>query len=187
MPAAAALCHAGKQAEFDRFRDTIISRFSATRNPQVAEQLLKASLIRPLDAETLRRLDGVAALLEAAVDEPRGWIASDPYLAGWSCFILGLKAYRESDHRRATLWLHRSLAYPGDNRPKDVSVRLVLAMIDSLEGRKSNAHLGIQMAREPVEKAIGDGTSIRTDQGGFWFDWINAELLLDEALRTLAP
>jgi eukaryotic-like serine/threonine-protein kinase len=185
MPAASALCYAGKMEEYDAFRDFAIQRFSGTKNPQVAEQLLKASLLKQPNAETLRKLGSLASFVESAVDEPNGWIANDPYLAGWSCFVLGLKNYRDGDFKQATIWLHRSLSYPGENAPKDASVRLILTMIDSLEGRKANALLGIQMAREPIEEAINGGAILRDGFGGYWFDWVNAKLLLDEALQAL--
>ena len=187
MPAASALCYAGKTAEYDAFREFAIQRFSGTKNPQVAEQLLKASLLKPASPETLRKLEGVASFVEEAVNEPTSWIANDPYLAGWSSFVLGLKCYRKGDFKQAVSWLHRSVSYPGDNPPRDVSVRLILAMIDSLEGRKANALLGIQMAREPLDDAIGKGGILRDGHGGYWFDWVNAKLLADEALEALGP
>jgi hypothetical protein len=188
MPAASALCYAGdKAAEYDAFRNFAIQRFSGTKNPQVAEQLLKASLLRPASPETLQKLAGMAGFVESAVDDPTGWIGESPYLAGWSCFVLGLKSYRDGNFKQATIWLHRSLSYPGDNPPKDASARLILTMIDSLEGRKANALLGIQMAREPVDRAIDGGGLVRDGAGGYWFDWVNAKLLLDEALEALGP
>jgi serine/threonine protein kinase len=188
MPAASALCYAGdKTEEYDAFRNFAIQRFSGTKNPQVAEQLLKASLLKPASPGTMQQLAGVADFVESAVNDPNGWIANNPYLAGWSCFVLGLKCYREGDFKKATIWLHRSLSYPGDIPPKDASVRLILAMIDSLEGRKANALLGIQMAREPIDNAIAGGAIVRDGFGGNWFDWVNAKLLLDEALDALGP
>ncbi|MCW1925802.1 serine/threonine protein kinase [Luteolibacter arcticus] len=187
MPAASALCYAGKLGEYDEFREFAIQRFSGTKNPQVAEQLLKASLLRPASPETLQKLQGVASFVESAVNETEGWIGSSPYLASWSCFVLGLKCYREGDFKQATAWLHRSLSYPLDNPSKDTSVRLILAMIDSLEGRKANALLGIQMSQDVIEKNTGGSEVIRDGEGGYWFDWVNAKLLLDEALRSLGP
>ncbi|MEK7951420.1 serine/threonine protein kinase [Luteolibacter soli] len=187
MPAASALCYAGKMAEYDAFRDFAIQRFGGTKNPQVAEQLLKASLLKPASPETLRKLTRVASFVESAVNDPNGWIANDPYLAGWSCFVLGLKSYRDGDFQKATKWLHQSLSYPRENFPKDASVRSILAMIDSLEGRKANALLGIQMAHEPIDKAIAGSGAIRDGFGGYWFDWVNAKLLVDEAGVALGP
>jgi eukaryotic-like serine/threonine-protein kinase len=187
MPAASALCYADKTVEYDAFREFAIQRFGGTKNPQVAEQLLKASLLKPASPEMMQKLEGVASFVESAVNEPNGWIANDPYLAGWSCFVLGLKCYRDGDFKQATVWLHRSLSYPRENPPKDASVRSILAMIDSLEGRKANALLGIQMTREPIDKAISGGGIIRDGFGGYWFDWVNAKLLMDEALRALGP
>jgi hypothetical protein len=129
----------------------------------------------------------VASFVESAVNDPNGWIANDPYLAGWSCFVLGLKSYRDGDFKQATIWLNRSLSYPRENAPKDASVRAILAMIDSFEGRKGNALLGIQMAREPIEEAVNGGAILRDGFGGYWFDWVNAKLLLDEAVEALGP
>ncbi len=187
MPTAAALCHAGKTAEYERVRNFAIGRFSETENPQVAEQLLKASLLGPADRATLRRLDTPAKLVEQAVNDPGSWIANSPYLAAWSCFVLGLKCFREGDYAKATVWIHRCLSYPQENEPKVASSRLILAIIDSHEGRKGNAQLGIEMVQDPVEKAMSGTPGLGTAGEGFWFDWVNARLLLDEARQALAP
>ncbi len=185
MPTAAALCYAGKTAKYQRIRDFAIGRFAETKNPQVAEQLLKASLIGPADRATLQRLGTPAKLVEQAVTDPEGWIAKSPYLASWSSFVLGLKCFREGNYDQAAVWLHRSLSYPQENEPKVASARLILAIIDSHEGRKGNALLGIEMVQDSVEKAVSGNLTLETPGVGFWFDWVNARLLLDEARQSL--
>ena len=61
----------------------------------------------------------------------------------------------------------------------------ILAMIASREGRKSEAIVGIHMARESVENALRGNMTMGSYSQGFWFDWFHAKLLLDEAVRSV--
>lgn len=187
LPTASTLCTTNKDQEYERFRQFTIKRFSSTKNPQVAEQLLKATLLKPANESTLRSLDGMADFVKGAVNDPGSWIANSPYLGGWSCFVLGLRSYRDGDLAESREWLERSLTYPVNNPPKDVSARLILAMIDSHEGRKADAIQAIQSAREPIDRIMSAPLPTGDSNTGFWFDWINAKLLLDESLKAVAP
>jgi hypothetical protein len=45
----------------------------------------------------------------------------------------------------------------------------------------------IQKAHEPVDRIISAPLALGDRNTGFWFDWVNARLLLDEALKTVPP
>ncbi len=185
LPATAALCHSGNREAYEQLRSFAIQRFSGTRHPQVAEQVLKASLLRPADEALLHQLAPLADLVERSVDDPQGWISGYPGLASWCCFAEGLKAFREGDDTRAVAWLNRCLAYAEVNEPRVASARFVLAMIESHKGNRTGARDLIESSREAVESALESGAALQRPNDTLWFDLLNAKLLMDEALKSL--
>ena len=187
LPAAAALSFTRDAADYERVRQFAIERFSGTRNPQIAEQVLKSTLLKPADGEFLRKLDPFAALVEAALNDPGGWMSQNRFLTAWGYFALGLKKFREGDDEQATVWLNRCLAEPQENAPRTASARFLLAMIECHKGKRIEARNLIELSREPVDMAMQGNLELGMPGGELWLDWVIARLLLDEALRTLGP
>jgi serine/threonine protein kinase len=186
LPASAAVCLTGTPADYEKIRELAIRRFGATRNPQEAEQVLKATLIKPADERFVKKLDPLARLVSRALEEPEGgWNASNPYLAAWSNFALGLKSFREGDDGRAKDLLNTCLSIPQQIEPRTASAHFVLAMIERRNGNYGMARNLIEAKREPVEMAYQRSFSLSGPYEGFWFDWIIAKLLLDEALSVI--
>lgn len=185
LPAAAALCYSGNDEGYERFREFAIQRFSGTRNPQVAEQVLKASLLKPAREPLLRQLDPMAVLVESAIQSGDARLSGDPRLSAWFCFALGLKHFREGNDGKAGEWIGRCLSYPELNAAQVASSQCLLGMIESHRGNRSGARALIEFAREPLERSIEAGPSLGGGGQPFWFDWANVKVLQDEAFRTL--
>jgi eukaryotic-like serine/threonine-protein kinase len=185
LPATSALCYTGNDDAYEEIREFAIQRFSGTRHPQVAEQVLKASLLKPATAEMRQALGPMAELVALSVDDPNGWVIRAPPLAAWFCFALGLKGFRDGDNELATLWLNRCLAYPENNEARTASVHFVLAMMESHRGNRIGARDLIELSREPVERVLQAPLALGGPGEPLWLDWINAKLLMDEALLLL--
>ncbi|BCU79356.1 serine/threonine-protein kinase [Luteolibacter sp. LG18] len=186
LPATSALCYAGNEAGYEKIREFAIQRFSGTRHPQVAEQVLKASLLKPAPASLLRKLDEMVALAEISVNDPNGWVIHDQRLSAWFCFAIGLKAFREGDDERASVWMSRCLNFPDVNEARVASVRCITAMIESHRANRTGARALVGLAQEPIETVL-EGELPLIGPNGLWLDWLNAAQFLDEARRTLGP
>jgi serine/threonine protein kinase len=184
MPAASALREQGDLARYDAFRREAVARFASTGNPLPAEQILKASLLAPASPDLLAGLVPLAEIVAATLREPDPTRGADAYLQAWRCFVLALHSERRGDAEGALRWGERSLAYANLNEPREISVRMTMAMALRRLGRVGEARALV----EGESAAIADHflrpqiTGSPTPQGWiFWFDWINARLLWREA------
>jgi serine/threonine protein kinase len=185
LAAATSLCHVGDFAAYDRIRTFAIQRFSGTRHPQVAEQVLKASLLRPASESQLRQLDEIKEIIESALNDGTGWTARNSRFAAWCCFAIGLKQFRDGNDDHAVHWLNRCFAYPDAYEPRIASVRFILAMIECRKNNPAEARKLIESSREPVEQALRDRLSLGGQDEAIWLDWVDAKLLLDQAMACL--
>jgi serine/threonine protein kinase len=185
LAAATSLCYVGDFAAYDRIRTFAIQRFSDTRHPQVAEQVLKASLLRPASESQLRQLDEIKEVIESALNDGTGWAARNSRFAAWCCFAIGLKEFRDKDDAQAIHWLNRSLAYPDAYEPKIASVRFILAMIQSRKNNPAEARKLIDSSRDTVEQALREGLSLGGQEEAIWLDWVDAKLFLDQAITGI--
>jgi serine/threonine protein kinase len=181
LPAAATVGLTGEPADYEKIRTLALQRFGETRDPQAAEQVLKATLLKPADEQALKQLDPLARLVWRRMEETEvGWSMTDPPLAAWAYFALGLKSFRDGEDSRAEYLMNQCLAGP-PNESRIASAHFVLAMIEGRKGDHAVARQRIEAKREPVETAFRQNFSWGSGQDGFWFDWIIAKLLLDEA------
>ena len=186
MPAASAILENGDRAQYDAFRRQAIARFERSRNPQPAEQVLKACVFAPLPPDLLAKLAPLADLVGATLQRSDPRNSDDPYLGAWRCFALALFELRRGDPERALDWCDRSLHYQNVNLPREISVDLVHAMASLQLGRREEAAQIVERSRTPVERAFrGQLTPWDGETRILWFDWINARLLLREAAAQL--
>src|SRR6516225_1976721 len=99
---------------YERFRQEVIARFSGTSYPVAAERVVKISLLRAADPNTMNAL---APLADLAAKSFAG-VASDNtnaeavFQAAWGSLSVALMEYREGNYPRAEEWCRRCLAYP---------------------------------------------------------------------------
>ncbi len=187
VPAAAAICEAGDDELYHDFRDLMLRRFGSTANTVVAEQIIKTALLQPADAKILDQLVPLAELVrkQLSPDGPAG--DANAHMAGWSAFSLALLEYRRDRPAPAIEWAERCLAYRTTNPPRRAAALALLALARERLGRHDEAALALAQARE-ISASRPDGTlSAKGRHEDFWFDWINARVLVREAEQTLAP
>jgi len=186
LPAAAAVAYSGGAQPYDEVRRMAIERFGGTANLAVAEQTLKASLLLPADQKILKSLAPLARLVEKKTVPGRGVIGVDEaQFNGWVFFALSLAHYRAGEYRRADEWAEESLDFPTGNGARTASALIVRAMAEWRLGEHGNAHAALAQARAAVRDAFASDKWRYDASPAYWFDWVNAAVLLAEAEKLI--
>ncbi len=180
LPAAAMLGLAEDEARYTIIREMAVERFGGTSRPVVAEQLLKACLLRPAPPELLKKLAPLAERLEAAVRDGHAELVNNASRIAWSGFALSLFYYRQGAHAKAEARLRSCFEQTGINPSRDAAARCLLALIDTRLGRDSEGAAEVEEARQEINARFAEGLKLG-NVNSFWFDWINASVLLREA------
>ncbi len=183
LPAAAAICQSGDRESYEAFRRMAVARFGGTAHLTVAEQIVKATLLLPPDVGLLEDLEPLAEMIEDELTS--GGLQGDVHLVGWRHFSLVLYHYRNGDFILATKWAERCLHLPEQNASRRASVRIILAMIEHRFGRTENARQLLEVAGPEVREKLSGKMDWGGSVDGFWFDWVNAGILLKEATDLL--
>ncbi len=176
------LIEMGDVTGYENFRQSTIAHFAGTSHPVAAERVIKISLLRPASPQTLAALaplSDLAAKSFAAIS-PDNTNAEAIFQAAWGSISLALIEYRQDNPSGAEEWCRRCLAYPGDNPPRVATARIILAMSCQQMGRHQEALSNLAQARQSIEAKLDDTDPGSADHG-FWFDWVFARILLNEA------
>ena len=125
LPAAVATCEVGDWPRYEQVRRVALERFESTRNPIVAEQIIKACTLRPADPSTMAKLATLGAFLESAIGPEDG---NENGGAAWNCYALALWNHRRGDPAQTIRWGESSLRRSMVAEPRVNCVRLLLAM-----------------------------------------------------------
>ena len=165
LRAAAVYAFADEQA-YDRLRDEMLSRFSDSEVPTVADRIAKACLLRPLKQT---RLDAVSRMAEKAVKQD-----SDHEEMLWFFVTRGLAQYRSSNYGLALESCQRCRS--GDPSDSLLTRATLCYFIESL------AHTRLGANQEALD-SLQHGRALLKDNpdlGGAWHDQLIAKLLLAE-------
>jgi hypothetical protein len=99
--------------------------------------------------------------------------------------VLGLLEYRRGNYEKAWLWSKRSLDFPARTAARDAAARIVQAMAAWQINRQTEARSLLQRERGIVETKILPPLRIVDRDAGFWFDWLDAHILLREAANLI--
>lgn len=174
LPAAASLCEAGDIAGYERLRKVAIQRFQHTKNPVVAEQLLKTSLLFPADADMLAAL---VPSLKLAESNLRG----QAHMVAWRAFAVALMDFRRGAYPEAAEWAGRCIASPSKNPAREASARLLRAMTWVRLGKTDDARTELDLACQIMGDRFTGKLESQLNPDIFWFDWVNARILRREA------
>ena len=97
-----------------------------------------------------------------------------------------LLEYRRGNYRTACEWSRRCLAYPEYDPTRIASAHLILAMASWQLSQDDEAKANWRQGRDQVEQRFQNDLVIGGGTQGFWFDWIAARLLLQEATALMA-
>ena len=173
------LLELGDRDEYGRFRQMAIARFVGTENPLAAERIVKCSLLVPVTEEVIRALQPLTEVAAKSLETSSERVEGD--MAAWRSFSLALMEYRSGNFRGAVDWGERSLDYEGSVASRTAGVRLVLAMAHKHLGQTPEAHSELTRSRKVIEDKFRAGLGEGKNWGGYWFDWLFARILLNEA------
>lgn len=159
-----------------------VERFGKSENIDVAEKVVKATLLKPADHDLLEAHTPLGILIERDLnssDDP----ARNREMVAWRHLSLILFHYREGNLENARGWANRCLTLAEVNPARNASARIILAMIEAGSGRPDNARRHIDVAGPRVKELSGRLGFGRNGQG-YWFDWVNAGGLLEEAKHS---
>lgn len=185
VAAAAALAGAGDLAHYDELRNMATDRFSTSTDPIVADEVVKSCLIKTAPPELLAKIAPLVKVMDAHLPWDRDDAASEG-MEAWQMISLALASYRERHYEAAEAWCRRCLRHPNVNRSRNSAARAILSMVLTRTGHTDQADPELEMAKSEVAFYFKEPFQIEylwTDQG-FWFDWMIARLLVQEAEST---
>jgi serine/threonine protein kinase len=180
LPAAVTTCAVGDLPRYEQVRRVALERFETTRNPIVAEQVIKACTLCPADPATMEKIGTLAAFLENAVG-PEGRDASNVSEAAWHCYSLALWYHRRRDPVQTIRWCEFSLQGNMEGEPRVVCVQLLLAMSSHQLGETEEARAILAAAAKPILARKESPSGIYSGNDALWVDWVNTGILLKEA------
>ena len=104
-----------------------------------------------------------------------------PTVAAWRSLALALMEYRRGHYRQVVDWCDRSLDYENDLAARVASVQSLLAMTHMQLGESNQAWRELAKSRNTVEGTFARGLGAKRNWDGYWFDWLFARILLNEA------
>lgn len=187
---APSLVAAGDLEEYREFVDEMLAHFAATRNPVAAEQIIKMCLVRPCEDSVLQALNPLAGILErsATSDVPRSEF--DATVMAWRVWALSMYEYRSGNYDAAAQWSGKNMMSQDLSAARIALDHLVLAMALGRQGQLEEARQEFNTGRSMVASGLPLGLDRIEDYGdnpkGFWYDWVLAKLLVEEAETSLA-
>ncbi len=180
------LIEAGDLDGYEKYREDMLNRLGGTLNPQVAEQLMKAVLLRPAREEYLEKMSNLAVLLEESMKPVR---EGNRDLAAWRAISLALLNLRLSMPREAIDWAEVSRELHNANLARLSILQLVLAMAHQITGETDAARRELDEAEKRINKALTGVYPIPFEPlgpwTGYWNDWVMARILLREARQII--
>jgi eukaryotic-like serine/threonine-protein kinase len=180
LPAAVTTCAVGDLPRYEQVRRVALERFGTTRNMIVAEQILKACMLRPADPPTMAEIATLGTFLESATG-PGGINEGGGEIAAWHCYSLSLWYHRRGDAAQTIQWGGWSLQRGMGDEARVNCVRLLLAMAHHRLGETEAAGKLLADAAKTIRALMESSSGKWSDASGPWVDWMNAHILLKEA------
>jgi len=181
------LIESGNLDLYNQFCRAELARFASTTNPVVAERIVKTCLIKspnPTIMEAAAPLANVAAKAFATVDTHD---KSAVFRAAWESVSLALWEYRQRHYAQSADWAKRCLAYLDSNPAREAAAHVELAMALWQLSQKPEAIKELAIARQSINDNVNGTLEEGNVTHGFWFDWIFAKILSEEAQTSIHP
>lgn len=173
----------GDLTGYENFRREALTHFTGSQQP-FADRIVKISLLLPANQKIMKILEPSAGVTVQFVDTNED-ANGDIFLAAWRSVSQALLEYRNGNFQKAADWSQQSLNYPEYIAPRTATARIILAMSDYQLRKTNEAHTELDAAREIIDnksrRQLGQGTPMQ----GFWFDWVFAKILLNEAVQLI--
>jgi len=180
-----ALIESGDTNGYERFRQTMLTRFGNETNSGT-ERIIKISLLLPANQELIQTLVPQAEIFQKLYAGARYGTAQNAATAVWRAVTLALFEYRRGNYAEAAGWCHFCLAYPNHSGARDAAAHVILAMSCWRMNQPQEAQLEFNKGKEMIEIKFKSGLDQGNAAQGFWFDWDFARILLREATGLMA-
>ena len=181
LPAATALALSADPQGYETLRRIALDLYENTEYSLVAERTLKACLLKPAPEAVLVRTRKLVKVLEteaagesAIIQDPRG-------LGAWMFLAIALHHYRDGDHEAAESWALRALKNSGPDPSCPPMTRAVLGLACLSQGNREEAASHLAAAEAAARAHAVANLPHGGHPTGFWWDWANLRILLDEA------
>lgn len=177
---------------YQQYREWILTRFGDTNNIHAAQQVLQSSLLLPADASFYTQIEPLRILLEKTNFSPNtlkpGWETES---AAWRAWSLSLLEYRRGDYAKSLYWVDVAVGLKPTKAALVNVIHLMRAKAQFRYGNVDVSRAELDLARKsldvvfkpelpPVYEPAGKNQ-------GFWWDWVQARILLHEAETLIAP
>jgi serine/threonine protein kinase len=177
------LVELGRDAEYERYCESLIARYAGTDNPFIAERVVKACLMKPRSVELMRIVGRFYEVSEASLNQNSP--DANLNMSAWGAYSLSLMTYRRGDYAQTIVWCQRSRDYDRGMLTRAMSVQTVLAMAHFRQGDVDAARAELAEPRLVIEDTFKQGIANLPRWEGFWFDWIIARINLREAEKLM--
>ena len=173
------LAASGDRGRYEQFCQAAIATYGATTNGDTAGRILKSCLLFPPDSKLMAQLQPMA-------DTADQWFAPMPpaNFPKWAIIHLSLWHYRHGDFAQAENWSHRINSSDQDTA-LNAAILLVRSMAEIREGKIGAAKIDFTKGNALVTKKFQDNLDHGNAGNGFWFDWVFAKVLSQEAGRLV--
>ena len=159
----------------ERFADSWQASASGYLNTWRPSFLL-ASLLLPLNQRQIDNLKPTAESLEEHVNE-----LSTKNQTDWTFLPYALWEYRRGDYKAAVQWCQRGLAAKRTAVACAANLHIILAMAYDQNSQSNEACSELAQGRLLIDEKFKSDLDRGQAGAGFWFDWVFARQLLQEA------
>jgi len=96
-----------------------------------------------------------------------------------------LLEYRLGNYAKSEEWCRQCLSYPEYNASRTATARVILALDSRHQQQPDRARAELALATDSINRKFADGLNPGTSSQGFWFDWVFARILLQEAATQI--
>lgn len=178
LPIAPILLKTGDTIRYREFQEFLIDRIGMTNHPFATEHLLKLCLLTPADSSILNSLKHAAWVAEASLPADMATPPTD-WMEAWRCVALAMWYFRNGQPDVAIPWCERSLLRDDWEKARGVQARLIRSMSLIKRGVSEPQYTAIQREKSEVIHYLQ--LPLDQMQGGYFHDWLIAEILLKEA------
>jgi len=180
LPASTALALSSDPERYHRLRGIALDLYEDTQYSLVAERTLKACLLKPMPEDLLTRTRPLLAVMEAEAASAKHRDNDPKGLNAWMYFAIALHRYRDGDDEGARSWAFRSLESTSPDPTSAPISQALIGMTWLRQGDRLKAapylNAAAAVAREKLGTPLPHGDPIN----GFWWDWVNLGMLLEE-------
>ncbi len=172
----AILAENGDMEQFGRLWRMAVTNFAEAPNGSI----LLACILLPLNKFQIDTLKPMVDVSEKQIHAiPKN------HQSEWTFVPLGLWQYRCGNYDAAIQWCQRALAQGNKFPCSDATIHVILAMAYYQSGQTSEACSELALGRQLIDDKFKTGLDHGRPGSGFWYDWVYARHLSQEAAALI--